>query len=559
MTNSIKQWANHIVCTASLLLVAGFANASTSEETANYNLMLMGSAPQICSSMNQDACESVDWIEANEMRTARLFNLSDVRRRQTMRQSVWPEERDEMRAELNEALETLADYFGYGVVNEKRLVERFRSRAHLDMLSRMSENEFHRVLDGLELPTLEGLVEHVNLDETKDASANLLRRYVELTAANSDSDGGPVVYVVTAAQRDPLGSLQSYQRALSAAGATVKWLPIDASVLEAQQNDACDSLDSLRRDVLGTYDRARVHADLHQQQMAFCTNKDAWQDAIAEADGVFFADGNQTLLRQAFFNRNGNATDLLNALVDEFNSGQLTIAAAGNSASAMSSAIMVTNGSSRQAMKEGSLSRPAPSVGCNQDDSCPRGVSPNSLTYHAMGGLAFYPFGLIDTEVSERGRQARMLRLAADTATPLATGIDRATALLVDTRSGEFEVQGDNGVLFVEQATGNQQMVGGAFHFLRDQSSGALRQNQVEDVQLAQQEGSRPSSVTTRFLDDTGVYDNIARLCEGRQKMELLQDEFVFLMQVSEATETLRAEGRCQVTNGTLGVARQAE
>lgn len=563
MTQIWRRLRTQFGTTIPLLLAAtalsGFSAAAAEEDNQPaYNLMLFGSAPQICSSMNQDACESVDWIEANEMRTDRLFNLSDVRRKEAMRRAIWPRDRDEIRDELTEALDMMADHFGYGVVSETRLVERFRSRAHLHLLTQLSEAEYYRVLDSLEMPTVEGLREHVSLEETADSSALLLRRYVELTAANSGQET-PRIYVVTAAARDALGAYEAYQRPLQAAGADVHWLPVDATVMQAQREGLCESLDSLRRSVNGTYDRARVHPGLHTQQQEFCTDNSAWRDIVEQADGVFFADGDASLLRRAFFVSDTEPGRLLSALQEKFTGGDLTVAGAGAGTIALSSGTMITNGTSREAMTEGSLSRPAPQVGCDQDNSCPRGVNPNSLTYHAMGGLGFYPYGLIDVDVSQRGRQGRMLRLAADTAQPLATGVDRATALLVDTRSGEFTVLGDNAVFFVERATGNEQMAGGGFHFLRHQSTGRITRNQVEAVELAEQRPYRPESVSVRFLESTGVYDNIARLCEGREQMQLLQEDFIFLMQQGEDTQTLRVQGRCQVVNGTVGIAWQPE
>lgn len=542
---------------SALFMLSGTVNAAEQAEDS-HNLLLIGSAMQVCSSMNQEACHSVDWINANEMRTARLFNLSDVRRREAMRQAVWPRERESIREEVIEALEMMADYFGYGVVPEHRLVERFRSRQHLYLLSRLTEEEYYRILDGLEMPTMEGLREHARVAESSDASGSMLQRFVEITAKNSGTET-PVIYVVTAAQRDTLGSFERYETMLSDAGAEARWLPIDATVVRAQQQGNCDSLDSLRRRVNGAYDRARVHSDLHAQQLQFCQNEDAWQGMIEQADGVFFADGSQSLLRAAFYKEEGEASGLLTAIQRKLEAHEVTVAAAGGASIALSAATMVTNGSSREAMTEGSMPRPAPRMGCDQDESCPRGVNLNSLTYQPLGGLELYPFGMVDTEVSERGYQGRMLRLAADTATALATGIDRSTGLLINTTSGEFEVLGESGVLFLERSTGNERMVASTFHFLRNGSTGTINRGHIEDIQMAQQQRFRPESITTRFLGDTGFYDNVARLCEGREQQQLLQDDFTLLMQRTEQTETLRTEGRCQVVNGTLGIAWQPQ
>ena len=121
-----------------------------------WNLMLAGSELQICSSMNSEYCLSNEWVVANDMRTARLFQLTDVRRGEALRQAIWPRSRDDIREELDVALREMVDYFGRGVVPEQRLVERLRSRAYLELISRLSAAEYNRILDSLEMPRLEG-------------------------------------------------------------------------------------------------------------------------------------------------------------------------------------------------------------------------------------------------------------------------------------------------------------------------------------------------------------------------------------------------------------------
>lgn len=554
MKNTGMQW----VAVLSLLLGVSFAASADDDNEPNWNLMLMGSEPQICSSMNQDACNSKDWIQANEMRTARLFNLSDVRRKEAMRRAIWPRERDEIRERLSLVLEEMADYFGYGVVPEHRFVDRLRSRAYLDLLAEMTEAEYNRLLDSLEMPRLKGLNEEVNLAETKGSSATLLTDFVAMAATKSGNDK-PLILVVTASARDSFRDIEMYQQSFAAAGAEVKWLPVDATLNRAQREGLCESLDSLRRSTTGNYDRARVYPDYHRQQQAFCTNADAWKEMLAEADGIFINDGNQSLTRETFFVRDDEPTQLLVGIHEAMRAGELVVGGAGAGAVAMSSGTMITSGSSREAMKSGSHARRPAAIGCEIDNTCPRGLGTDSLTYHAMGGLGLYPYGIIDSEVSERGRQTRMLRLAADTSTPLAIGIDRDTAVFMNTHSGQFEVRGSGGVMMLEGAQGNPNMVAASFHFLRDRSGGRISHSGVSDITLAEQSRYRPESTTTRFLGDTGIYDNLPRLCEGRPQVQLLQEDFSLLMQPTDDTELKPTQGRCQLTNATIGVAWQPE
>jgi cyanophycinase-like exopeptidase len=58
------------------------------------------------------------------------------------------------------------------------------------------------------------------------------------------------------------------------------------------------------------------------------------------------------------------------------------------------------------------------------------------------GGFGFFDAGLLDTHTSDRGRQARLVALAAATGVRRAFGIDDTTALVVDRRTRTAEVVG---------------------------------------------------------------------------------------------------------------------
>jgi len=534
------------------LSMAGAATAETGNERT-WNMMLTGSDLNICSSMRSDACDGTDWIQANDMRTARLFQLTDVRRREALRGSIWPESRNEVREELNTALSEMVDYFARGVVPEYRFVDRFRSRAYFELLMRLSEAEFERVLDNLEMPRLEGLNEVVNLERSSVNSAAMVREFVRMAQQVNATDESPRVLIVTAGHRDSFAAVDRFKGAFDQAGADVEWLPVDAAMITARAENRCESLENYRRSVTGTYDRDRVNPKRHEKQVEFCKSDEAWQELLAGAHGVFFAGGEANRLRSAFVH-NSEATPLLAAMQQRFERGSLVIGASGKAASAMVGANMITNGTSREALRSGAQARNAPPIGCDLDDTCPRGLGPDSLTYEPLGGLGFFNYGIIDTDVSQRGYQARMMRLAGDTDSSLAVGIDRDTALLVNTLNNEFEVMGSDGVFVAEgtQAIGN--MLAATFHYLRSGSGGEIVNRRIEQVIFAPQEAYRPESVTNRFLSDTGVYDSMSAMCAERGATELLQDEFKLVMQVNDSSLLERSPGRCQVYSGVIGI-----
>ena len=80
----------------------------------------------------------------------------------------------------------------------------------------------------------------------------------------------------------------------------------------------------------------------------------------------------------------------------------------------------------------------------------------DDLTYVPEGGFGFFPYGLLDSHFSRRGRQGRAIRLAADTGMDFVFGCDENTALVtyfVGSDSCYMEVLGqyrENGVNIID-------------------------------------------------------------------------------------------------------------
>ncbi|MEW1587692.1 cyanophycinase, partial [Micromonospora vinacea] len=110
---------------------------------------------------------------------------------------------------------------------------------------------------------------------------------------------------------------------------------------------------------------------------------------------------------------------------------------AGTSAGAqiMAGRDMITGGSTEPGLRDGA--RP----GYFED--------PGVLAYLRRGGFGFFTEGLLDTHFSRRGREARSIRLAADTGHRRVFGLDENTALEVTgvgTRHRSLRVLGTRGV-----------------------------------------------------------------------------------------------------------------
>lgn len=158
---------------------------------------------------------------------------------------------------------------------------------------------------------------------------------------------------------------------------------------------------------------------------------------INSRNSFIFTGGDQSFITDCFFNEDpatATRTDtaLLTALQAQFAAGAVI---AGTSAGTAVQPVdpMITNGETYEALRDG----PVSFIGSPPFD--------NTLYYNPLGGLGFFDLGLIDSHFSERGRQGRQIRLAADLGVEMTYGIDENTALIVN-EDGQLDVLGEGGV-----------------------------------------------------------------------------------------------------------------
>ena len=168
---------------------------------------------------------------------------------------------------------------------------------------------------------------------------------------------------------------------------------------------------------------------------------------IKDRNSFIFTGGDQSFITDCFFNEDPIAqtrsdTALIQALREQFDAGAVI---AGTSAGTAVQPIepMITNGETYEALRDG----PVSFVGSPPFD--------NTLYYNPLGGLGFFEYGLIDSHFSERGRQGRIIRLAAELGVDTVYGVDENTALVVTgtgTSEVRFEVLGQGGVFIADLA-----------------------------------------------------------------------------------------------------------
>jgi cyanophycinase len=263
------------------------------------------------------------------------------------------------------------------------------------------------------------------------ATAAIYRTFVE--AARLRAGGAtPLIGVVTAAAGNPFNDHDIYVTALRSAGARVVWLPLSGGFRQALDQGRCDALPAYYSAYAST-SRVRVDhmdlmfPDLAQQQMAACQDGAAQLNATLERlDGVFFSGGDQARLLESMVAR-GAPSAQLQILQRRAAAGQLVVAgsSAGDAIQAGGSwkgrpVPMIAGGTSLRALAEGFRA----AAGATEEDE------PGASSY-AGGGFGLFRFGPLDSHFSNRGREARLVRLVTDSGLAYGFGVDENTALIV--------------------------------------------------------------------------------------------------------------------------------
>ena len=204
--------------------------------------------------------------------------------------------------------------------------------------------------------------------------------------------GGPRVGILTTAS-DPAKAAENgrfYEKAFRAHGAAAaEWIPLDASHPERADDPAL-------------------------------------AEKVRGYDVFFLGGGDQRRYTKVLTREGGRDSAVLAAMRSVFEGEGAVIAGTSAGAAALVSGPMITGGESHDAL-----------------------ARPRRLRDRPAGGLGLFRWGLIDTHFAERGRQGRLIRLAARRDAGLAFGVDEDTALVVEEPLGarpRFRVIGRGGV-----------------------------------------------------------------------------------------------------------------
>ncbi|KAK2714599.1 hypothetical protein QYM36_008974 [Artemia franciscana] len=169
-------------------------------------------------------------------------------------------------------------------------------------------------------------------------------------------------------------------------------------------------------------------------------------DLIRQQTGFFFGGGDQLRVTKALKNLDGSDTLALLTLKQVFQDGAVVGGTSAGTA-CMGSTFMITSGRPYDSLVYGSYS------------GGPDPVYPDDLTYDENGGLGLLNGYIPDTHFSERGREARLIRLLQDTKNAVGGvtkgfGVDEDTALVIYNVGSNEEIGevigASGGVFFVD-------------------------------------------------------------------------------------------------------------
>ncbi len=264
--------------------------------------------------------------------------------------------------------------------------------------------------------------------------------------------GGPaaVIGVISASSGDGFDSYLFHAALFEQAGAAaVPWIPVNLAYRHALDASDCAALDAFLESDYQLYDSARRYPEQHAQLQAACADPAGVLDQIAGLDGVFFTGGDQARHKATLIREDGEDSDTpeMAALRARHEAGALLVAGSSAGTAVQTPGPdrpMVAGGESYNALVWG-----AHDLAC----ATPQALCGDDLVYDAGGGLGLFTAGLLDTHFSERGRQARLVRLALATGETRAFGVDENTALIAVAPSdgpAELEVLGEHGVFIFD-------------------------------------------------------------------------------------------------------------
>lgn len=440
---------------------------------AESRLFLVGGSWKTCGSFSTKACKSKSaWQGA--VKTENIYGVSAAKIAKIKNLDKWTKEDQRLKGALLNVLQNFQRIhkdatFGRGAFRDQlkniSIGVGGKSTDGKKLLGGLPDHLYYPIYDILEAPNLgkngEFIKEQASISNTKyDSSRAIYTAFMASVKKVTPEGQKPMVLISTASGYDVFGATDYYLNIFEQLGADARWLPVEATLGKLADADQvgsaelCKKRHAEREDYVGVYGREQVYPYLADYQTAFCENPQNLVELAKQANGIFFNGGDQSLTWQAFVKPDNSDRPWLAALRQSFDAGKLVISGTSAGTAVQSgkagsqNAGMITGGTSDGAIISGAENK-MPWIERADPENNIRPV-----TFHGFGGLKFFPYGVLDTHFSERGRQLRLAKLVLESDATFGFGVDETTALAttpIDDNNADFEVIGQNGVYIVEQ------------------------------------------------------------------------------------------------------------
>lgn len=562
-----------------ILLITIGCGVSLAVEKPSFDLMLVGGGLKTCSSMSTRNCENKSFQKSTMGELLYSVTQQNIENFATALNLVKVEQT--VQVKINKLLLDIYALKPNQSMTSEQLRSAFDRVDGLSVYKALPDPVYYALLDSLEVRQLDQSgqrkreVTALN-DTSSQASIDIYQRFVEEAAKRKpDTQAKPTIVVVTASSRDPFEVADFYLSVFNDAGAQTDWLPLDKTYQQAQQLntlgfDGCAVLTQLRAQNL-SFNREQIYPQRTAKQAQYCQQPQLMLNAIANAQGIFFNGGDQSLTLAALKLPDGSDSAEL-ALIKQLNrSGKLVVGGTSAGTAVQAGGVansrpipMITNGDSEFAMARGAFATPPPSQRCASGTECEQGLQNGDLTYLASGGTGLFTLGLLDTHFSERDRETRLAVFSSATRQNFAFGVDEATALLVSNPiDGKYNMQvlGASGVFivdrsvvqesFIRQAGTSNHVISGMAHYIAAGSNMILEPNTGQwQFSLAGESVTTKKSI--RDKSEYAVWRRaINRACGSLDEIKWQQFGNQYLLKASEVTQFARSldKKQCQYTH----------
>ncbi len=524
-------------------------------------LILAGGALTTCASLSPKNCEKNTQISG---KTQNIFTLSHTKISQIKQQ--WPSKNSQAKNNTIKNLVTMQAKSS-PTLSKKELLWLWRD-IDSKQLNNLSDQEYNFVLNMLEVAQIKSenkrLKERVNTALNSESAATEILQFISSSLKVNNIN--PSMLAITASSRDPYESADFYEGLLSFPDVNSQWLALTPALAKAITTNKCDDLTTLRHSEMGLYQREHIYPDRTQAEYELCKKgTEALVELIKKSTGVMFNGGDQSLTRKVLFDENNQPYPWTKALQSRpvvVGTSAGTVVQSGGQAHA-GNVVMITNGTSLLALKEGAQAIDAPSERSNSD----------SLTYNRFGGLSTFSYGVLDTHFSERNRSLRLATLLDDLNASQAQpafgfGVDETTALVViKSEAGNvMTVIGKSGVVMVK-STGQAQAKIKTYSYSY-WPAGSVIDIKNNDFTLSQRTISQalpaikiPPLPVQRFgsiLMDAKLRSLTQAMCLSQEKTAVgQQDEFIISLSATPESAYHRisnAQYGCAVSNLEIAV-----